>query len=92
MHLPLSAQICANREKLFWPKSVRLLPTWLWSRNHAIGWRNARAKKLGYKAHRHCTAGIPIYDHHTLRMANLWPWEAVQMTFDEVLNRIERNV
>jgi hypothetical protein len=59
-HLSLGARICQNRERMFWPpfRLWRDAPRWTHYREHDCYWRNALAKKLGYKAHRYCSAGV----------------------------------
>ena len=84
--LPLSAAICERREAVLWPKNLRRVSVWAIQRPHSCaGWRNAYARRVGYKAHRYCSAGCPLHDTDILRMAGLWPWQAVRMTWGDVL-------
>lgn len=80
--LSLAAQCCHNREKIFWPRknfSSKILLRRNPYRRYDCDWRNAKAKILGYKAHRYCRAGEPVHDPHILREIGLWPHEAVRL-------------
>lgn len=88
--LPLSAQICAVRERIFWPRVFKSRGAWLLTRRHCADWRNAHAKRIGYKAHRNCSAGVPIHPPSVLRELGLWPWQTTQMAPNKVWEEWER--
>jgi hypothetical protein len=81
--LPLHARIAQNLEDNHWPKGPKYRSDRFCHhicRHRPLFWRNAKTRKLFYKAHRHCSAGRVCWEGWFLRQYGIWPWQATQMT------------